>query len=152
MLFVGTYEHTIDSKGRLAIPSDIRHQVGADGADSLYAVLQEGPTLCLYTPRGFEKRSEELDNSERPADEVLEYEKIFYSLAQRLEIDPQGRIRLPERLLRLAGLGRDVVLIGVKDHLELQDRQSWEQSVQEILERKPEMLMNPRRMMRSKEE
>ena len=153
MLFVGHYEHTIDAKQRLAIPSDIRQRLDPErDGDDFFAVLQEGPTLCLYTERGFEKRAEQLDESERPADEVLVYEQMFYSLAQRLEVDKQGRVRLPERLMGLAGLGKDVVVIGVKDHLQIHDREAWNRRMEQLLKDRPDLLMNPRRAMRAEED
>lgn len=150
MLFVGCYEHSIDAKNRLAVPSDVRQRLDPErDGECLYAVIQEGPTLCLYTERGFEQRSEELDRSERPADELLLYEQVFYSLAQRLEIDSQGRVRLPQRLLELAGLGRDVVVLGVKDHLEVHEREAWNRRMERMLSERPDLLMSPRRAMRA---
>ena len=90
MLFTGTYEHTIDAKQRVAVPADIRERLDPqrDG-EALYAVVLEGPTLCLYTERQFEQRAEQLDNSERSPEEVLQYERMFYALARRLELDKQ---------------------------------------------------------------
>lgn len=148
MLFVGWHELTIDAKGRLAIPSDIRSQLNpATDGEVLYAVIQEGPTLGLYTQRGFEKRAEQLENSPRPAEEVLAYEQMFYALASRVELDKQGRVRLPERLVSIAGLDKDVVMIGVKDHLQIHDRKTWHAKVADTLANRPEMLMNPRRIV-----
>ena len=152
MLFVGTYEHTIDAKQRLAVPSEIRDGLKPErDGETFYAVLLEGPTLALYTERGFEKRAEELDRSERSPEEVLLYERIFYSNAARLEIDKQGRIRLPERLLNQVGLKRDVVLIGVKDHLEIHDREAWLKQMDDLLKSRQDLLMNPRRAMKQEE-
>jgi MraZ protein len=148
LLFVGTYEHTIDAKQRLAIPADVRQQLEAAGQRALYCVLIEGPTLALYTESGFAKRADELDHSERPADEVLLYERMFYSNAARIELDAQGRVRIPERLLATASLDREVVLIGVKDHLELHDRQTWNQHTKDLLAQRPDLLMNPRKAMK----
>ena len=82
---------------------------------------------------------------------MLEYEQMFYSLASRVEIDKQGRVRLPERLLRIAKLDREVVMIGVKDHLQIHDRTAWESKVADNLANRPELLMNPRRVMAAKE-
>ncbi len=150
MLFVGTYEHTIDAKQRLAIPSDIRDRLASsDEGDALYAVLQEGATLCLYTERGFEKRAEQLDDSERDAEELLLYEQMFYSLAQRVEIDKQGRVRLPERVVEMAGLGKEVVVLGVKDHLEVHDRTTWREKMDRFLAERKDLLQNPRRIMKA---
>lgn len=154
MVFTGTYEHTIDSKNRLAIPSDIRHQIqrqmGAAEGDAiyLYVTLGEDQSLSLYTEDGFEQRARELDDSELAPQDLLAYERMLFSLARRVEVDKQGRVRLPDNLLNQTGLASEVVLLGVKDHLEVRDRQSWMDHVQRMLQEKPGMLMNPRRAMR----
>jgi len=153
LLFVGTYQHSIDAKQRLAIPSDIRDRIrSSDTGEALYAVLLEGPTLCLYTEQGFEKRAQQLDESQRAPEDVLLYEQMFYSLAQRVELDKQGRVRLPERLIEMAGLGKDVVILGVKDHMQVHDRGKWEEKMQQLMAERPDLLMNPRRVMRAKDD
>ncbi len=154
MVFTGTYEHSIDSKNRLAIPSDIRHQIqrqmGAAEGDAifLYVTLGEDQALALYTEEGFEQRARELDNSQLDAADLLAYERLLFSLARRVELDKQGRVRLPENLLKQSGLPAEVVLLGVKDHLEVRDREQWDDHVRQILQDRPQMLMNPRRAMR----
>ena len=154
MVFTGTFEHTIDAKNRLAIPSEIRASLRDSGDPSrpervhLYVTLGEGNALCLYTEQGFEQRAIELDNSELEADQLLAYERIFFSLARRVEVDKQGRIRLPESILKMTDLSPEVVLIGVKDHIEIRDRQTWQTHVQQLLSASPQILMNPRRAMK----
>ncbi|MEX0885272.1 MAG: hypothetical protein WD009_02430 [Phycisphaeraceae bacterium] len=154
MVFTGTYEHAIDTKNRLAIPSEIRSQIQREvgtlegEAVPLYVTLGEQRTLCIYTERDFERRADELDSSQLDAGELLGYERLFFSLARRVELDRQGRVRLPETLLKQTGLGAEVVLLGVKDHLEVHDRQAWTEYVSQVLAEKPEVLMNPRRAMR----
>lgn len=154
MVFTGTYEHTIDAKNRLAIPSNIRNRVsrraGKDEPVVWYVTLGSGTNLCLYTEEGFEQRAAELDSSERDPDEVLEYERVLFTLAQDVEMDKAGRVRLPESLLGRVGLGKDVVLLGVKDHLEIHDREQWNQYIDGVLDRQPELLKNPRQVMRAK--
>ncbi|MEX0654084.1 MAG: hypothetical protein WD534_13545 [Phycisphaeraceae bacterium] len=154
MVFTGTYEHAIDKKNRLAIPADIRGQiqraVGAAEGDTvyLYVTLGDDQALSLYTEDGFEQRARELDDSELNAGDLLAYERLLFSLARRVELDRQGRVRLPDNLLKQAGLGSEVVLLGVKDHLEVRDRESWNEYVQQMLKSQPQVLMNPRRAMR----
>ncbi|MCE9591532.1 MAG: hypothetical protein K8S99_13520 [Planctomycetes bacterium] len=156
MVFTGTYEHSIDAKNRLAIPAEIRAQlwdarperVVRDAPVSVYVTLGEKQSLCLYTEQSFEQRASELDRSELDPEEVLEYERLWYSLSRKVEIDAQGRVRMPDHLLEMAGLGKDVVLIGAKDRVEIRDRQSWHAHVKESLARRPNMLMNPRRAMK----
>lgn len=151
MVFTGTYEHSIDAKNRLAIPAEVRAQLQTDADHArpahLYVTLGEGQALCLYTERSFEKRAEELDHSNLEPDQLLAYERLMFSLARRVELDGQGRVRLPENLLQMAKLKADVVLIGVKDHLEVRDREVWQSHVKHMLELQPQLLMNPRRAM-----
>lgn len=154
MVFTGTYEHTIDAKNRLAIPSEIRSQiqrsagVGDGEPVCVYVTLGESQALCLYTEAGFEQRADELDRSELDPAQLLEYERVFFSLARRVEIDRQGRVRLPENLLKQSHLETEVVLLGVKDHLEVRDRKSWQEYVEQILRGQPGVLRNPRQAMR----
>lgn len=160
MIFTGTHEHTIDSKNRLAIPSEMRQQLvrAIHGRDAdpkqaegivLYVTPGEGSCLYVYTEDGFERRAEQLDHSEMEAGELLAYERMFFSHAQRVETDKQGRVRLPESLKAHAGLGDEVVLLGVKDHLEIMDRETWQGWRSEMLSSKPGIMMNPRRAMKA---
>lgn len=162
LVFTGTFEHTIDAKNRLAIPSEIRallepanagatgNPEAAGGSVFLYVTLSEGQVLSLYPEAAFAQRARELDNSELDPAEILEYERVMFSLTRRVELDKQGRVRLPEELLKMTKLGTDVVLLGVKDHLEIRDRQAWLDHVQQVLARQPGLLVNPRQLMRKK--
>lgn len=154
MVFTGTYEHTIDAKKRLAVPAELRGQIqratGTAGDDPLVLIvaLGEGGSLRLYTEPVFERRAEELETSELDADELLDYERVFFSLARRVEMDRAGRVRLPDNLLEMAGLGSDVVLLGVKDHLEVRDREAWRAHLADVLQSRASLLMDPRRAMK----
>lgn len=148
MVFTGTYEHAIDAKNRVAIPAEIRTLVQARRSDTavLYVTLGEGNALCLYTEAGFEARAAELLGSDGDKDQVLMYERVWFSLARRVELDSAGRVRLPESLLKRAGLKAEVVLLGVNDHLEIRDRTAWYAYLQQALAEQPSLLMNPRRV------
>ncbi|MAE62091.1 MAG: hypothetical protein CMJ49_12125 [Planctomycetaceae bacterium] len=149
MLFNGSYERSIDAKQRLAIPSQVRHEIDREKAGpTLFAVVLQvqGPTLCLYTENDFRRLAELLDDSTKPAEEILQFEQVFFASARRVDIDKQGRIRLPEQLLEMAELKNDVVLLGVKDHLEVHDRLRWTQQRQQMLADNPKLMINPRLM------
>lgn len=159
MLFTGTYNHSIDTKNRLAVPSEVRRRLQAAEIIAnphvtcelpvfMYVTLGESNTLCLYAEKDFEKRAEQLESSELDPVELLAYEQLMFSLAERIELDAQGRLRVPDHLLKRAKLGTDVVVIGVRDHLEVKDRAAWQTYVEETLAANPNMLMNPRRAMR----
>lgn len=156
MVFTGTYDHTIDPKNRLAIPAELRAQIKrsakAESGDSvlLYVTLGTDRSLCLYTEKGFNQRAKELDHSEMDPHELLEYERVFYSLSKSVELDKQGRVTLPGDLLSRSGLGTEVVLIGVKDHIQVLDRKAWNQQLDQVLKDRPEIMMNPRIAMRAR--
>lgn len=153
MVFTGQHDRTIDDKGRLQIPSDVRSQIQrslklAEGDPVvLYVAPLRGDALSLYTETEFERRAEQLEQSAWEGDRVLEFELAMFPLSQRVELDRAGRIRLPEHLTTRAGLGKDVVLLGVKDHLEVRDRQAWESWVDRLLDEQPNVLVNPRTVL-----
>jgi MraZ protein len=151
LVLTGAFEHTIDAKNRLAVPSELRAAMGHADRDEpvvVYVTLGEQDSLCIYPEPVFERRAAELDQSQVDTDEVLAWEEAWYGLARRVELDGQGRLRLPESLLTLANLGKEVVLIGVKDHIRVRDRAAWKAHLDAVLAKKKSMLLNPRRMMR----
>jgi MraZ protein len=162
LVFTGTYEHAIDAKNRLAVPAEIRALLAREARGShdepmhwlvtLGEKVGDDQGLCLYTEEGFARRADELDHSELEAEELLAYERLMFSLARRVEMDRQGRVRLPDNLLKMTGLGGDVVLIGVKDHLEIRDRDKWQRHVASMLAQRPDIVANPRRLMRRRRE
>ncbi len=155
MVFTGEYEHTIDSKNRISIPSEIRALMraerGGDGSDTLifYVTLGESGSLCLYSEKGFCERAEELKNSNATPDFLLAFEGLWFSLARRVEIDSAGRLRLPENLLKRRDLGSQVVLLGMNDHVEIRSRDIWQQYVDQALVDHGKILVNPRRAARA---
>ncbi len=82
-----------------------------------------------------------------PDEDLLEFEELLYSQASRVEMDKSGRIRVPERLLKQASLGSSVVLLGVKDHLELRDPERWAGQRDDKLAKQAELMMRARRAM-----
>lgn len=131
MVFTGFYEHAIDPKNRLAIPAKHRSQIDPkrDG-NGLYLVPGQPPDrLWLYTVRHFEQLAARADSALIPDDNQLRFEQVFFPLAEHVECDSQGRILIPERMLRQARLGREVVICGVRDHLEIRRRDDFEKEL-----------------------
>ncbi|MGB0768957.1 MAG: division/cell wall cluster transcriptional repressor MraZ [Phycisphaeraceae bacterium] len=153
MVFTGTYEHAIDAKHRLAIPSDIRRELqrglgtGEGDAVVLYCVLGGADVLCLYTEPGYHRLAEELRRSDVEPEALLAYEEVFYASSKRIDMDGAGRIRLPEHLLKQTGLSGEVVIAGAGDHLKIRDRGAWAQRLESVLQDQPNLLVNPRMML-----
>src|SRR4051812_9289698 len=100
VLFTGEYEHTIDAKQRLAIPSEIRSRLDPKiHGQSFYLTLGANLHLWLWPEKTFETMAGAHESSLLKPEEMMEYEEILFSQASRLEIDTAGRIRLPERML-----------------------------------------------------
>jgi len=159
LIFTGTYEHTIDQKQRLAIPAPLRatirrvlgDAIGDDPKASgavLYVVPTEVDALSLYTEPAFERLAAALDDSPLDAQELLDYERRLYSQTHQVEIDKQGRIRLPESLIQKAGLGSEIVLLGVKDRIEVRDKAVWLAKDGQGFEQNPGLWVNPRMKIR----
>lgn len=127
-MLLGEYEHTLDAKGRLAIPARFRSQMGPG------AVLSKGMGTCLslYTLERWEEKSNELV-ARMASDELRDFERRIYPSACEVELDGQGRIVIPAKLRTYARLETNVTIIGVRDHMEIWDRETW-QSYQERLD------------------
>jgi MraZ protein len=128
MFFVGTYELTIDAKSRLSIPHAIRSKMNCDtDGRSFYVVPgQRRGTLAMYPERYFEQARAQIPPPEQLSEDGHEWRQFEYSQSALLDPDNQGRILIPERLLKRAGIGREVTLIGVQDRLELWSRAEFD--------------------------
>jgi len=148
VLFTGEYEHAIDAKQRLAIPADIRAVLDPHlHGEAFYLVPGPNGALWLWPERIFQQMAGAMERSLLPAEEMMEFEELLFSQAARSELDSTGRIRLPERLLLWAGLTARVVILGVKDHLELRDPDAWNIRRQEKLDKHGEIMLRARRAL-----
>lgn len=115
----------MDEKLRLAVPKRLRDEYQEGEITNLYAAPGIDRCLVLYSPAGFEKFAQKVEEQPAYRTDVRSYTRLFYAQAEKLDLDSQGRIRLPERLTKLAGLTREVVLIGVHDRAEIWDQAVW---------------------------
>ena len=146
MLFTGEYEHTIDAKHRVAIPSEIRSRLDPKlHGSAFYLAPGTDASLWLWPEKTFEMLASTSEQSLLPDEDLAEFEELLYSQSAWVEPDKSGRIRIPERLLTLAGLESAVVILGVKDHLELRDPAAWARRRDEKLAKQSEIVMRARR-------
>jgi MraZ protein len=147
-VFTGEYEYTIDAKQRLAIPADVRSQLDEERhGRAFYAVPGPNGALWLWPEVTFEQMSGAAEQSLLPAEEMMEFEELLYSQAARVSLDKAGRVRVPERLLQSAGIGQRVVILGVKDHLELRDPGAWAARRRDKLAKQGEIMLRARRAL-----
>lgn len=119
-MFMGEYNHTIDDKGRIIIPSKLRTELGEN------FVVTRGLDNCLaiYTSDGWAKIIEQYKQLPNIG-ETRSFLRFIISGATTLEFDKQGRINIPSSLINFADLSKDCSIIGVGDHMEIWDTNHW---------------------------
>jgi transcriptional regulator MraZ len=128
-MLLGEYEHTIDDKNRLTLPARFR------GAFAEGIVVTRGMDGCLnaYAPHDWAKVVEGRLAALHPlSKEGRRMHRFFFSGASEGALDKQGRVNVPAALIQHAKLGRDVVVAGVNDHLEIWDRAAWQRELVEV--------------------
>lgn len=120
-MFTGEYQHTIDEKGRVSIPSKVREELGGS------FFVTKGPDHCLfiYTAADWQNlclkgKKLSFTNSSSRA-----FSRLFFSGAAELEFDKLGRVLVPGTLRQYASLNKDVIIIGVGTRLEMWDKDAW---------------------------
>lgn len=129
MFLVGRFDLTIDSKNRLSVPFMLRRKLDETNTGHGFYVLpglKEG-TLILYPDKYLERLRGQAVPPEGLSAEAYEGALIEFSSYMAVEPDSQGRILLPDRLLKMAGIKTEVTLTGVVDHLCLWDRARFEE-------------------------
>jgi len=128
-MLLGEYEHTIDDKNRLTLPARFR------GAFEEGIVVTRGMDGCLYAYAPVDWHqvvASRLASLDPLSKEGRRMQRFFFSGAAEGSLDKQGRVGLPAALLQHAKLGRDVVVAGVNDHLEIWDRAAWQRELAEV--------------------
>jgi MraZ protein len=126
MLLTGTFFRALDEKQRLGLPKPLREIIQRTGQTVFYLAPGTDGSLAFYTESAFTRLADQLDQSSPNSQETRAFSRLFFAQAQRVEVDGHGRLRIPVELVRLARLSKEVVLIGVRDHVEIWNRSEWE--------------------------
>jgi len=121
-LFIGEYSHSIDHKGRLAIPAKFKKELLRG------AVVTRGLDNCLfvYTKNEWGKLAEKLSTLPISQKNSRAFARLMLAGAMDVSLDSQGRIILPEYLREFAGIGKQVVIAGLYSRLEIWDMRKWQ--------------------------
>ena len=129
-MLLGEHEHTIDEKNRLTLPAKFR-QAMAGGI-----VLTRGLDACVeaYPAEDWHALVESSLAGLNPlSHETRVIERFYYTGAVEAQPDKQGRVMLPPALIEHGGLGREVVVVGMRDRLEIWDRAAWRTQLKEVM-------------------
>lgn len=120
-MFIGEYDHSIDQKGRVIVPSKFREGLG------IKFIVTKGLDNCLfaYPQNEWSLLEEKLKTLPLTSKEARTFVRFFFSGATECEVDKQGRILLPSNLREHAALDKDVVVIGVSTRVEIWSKERW---------------------------
>ena len=126
-MFLGEYQHNIDPKGRLIIPSKFRELLGEQ------FVITKGLDGCLfvYPMEGWHELEDKLKSLPLTQRDARAFARIFFSGASEGELDKQGRVLLPPNLRTYAHITKETMIIGVGTRFEIWDLDTWQQYNQE---------------------
>lgn len=130
----GTYEHSLDAKGRLFLPAKLQKELGTD----FYLAMGMDHCLAIYPEEKWRTFTERFASLPMAQAQMM---RPLFASATRCEADKQGRITVPQRLRQYAGLERDVVIIGVHDWAELWDAGRYHKNDEEMTPEKMKALV-----------
>jgi MraZ protein len=122
--FLGEYQHALDAKGRFILPARFRDHLG----DQAYVTSEEDGCLALWRPEEFDVKASEIRERARRGERDVE--RAFFAGAMEASPDRQGRVAIPTGLREFAALERDVVVVGLYDHIEIWDAAAWRRTKQ----------------------
>lgn len=122
-MFLGQYEHTIDEKGRMTIPSGYRDLL--DG--SAFVTRGFDQNLLVLPPDKFHQLAESISDASMTGSDGRDFRRWIFSSASRVDVDKAGRILIPQFLRTFAGLGSDAVVVGNGTYFEIWSSDQWSQ-------------------------
>lgn len=122
VMFMGEFQHSVDTKGRLIIPAKFREQLGD------HFVITRGLDQCLfgYTMEEWEKIEEKLKDLPVTKKDARAFTRFFFSGATEVDFDKQGRVNLPTTLVSYAKLEKECIILGVSNRFEIWAKDAWE--------------------------
>lgn len=122
-MFFGSFEHSLDEKNRLLIPSRLRGQLGT----KLFIMKGYEGCLCIYPEEQFAKYLDKLQSLPYESKLSRDIERISLSSVFELEIDKVNRVQIPTALVNKYSISKDVVVVGVIDHIEIWSKKKWDE-------------------------
>lgn len=137
-MFFGRFNHSLDDKGRLVIPSKMRDQFSR----LIYIMKGYDGALAIYKEQEFLKLVEQAEKLDFNKKNTRFYLRSQLASTCELELDKQGRVQIPTQLLNQYKIGKDVIIIGVGDHIEVWDKAIYEKYENEANENFEEIAEN----------
>ncbi len=125
-MFRGSYEHTVDSKGRVSVPSKFREIIADRYEGRLVLAMDYDRCLTVYPLEEWEKLEDKIRNLPTMKKEVRDFMRFLLASATECELDKQGRVLITPAHRQHAGITKNVTLVGIIDKIEIWDSKAWE--------------------------
>ena len=135
-MLIGEYQHSIDAKGRMNMPSKFRDDLGE------HFIVTKGLDNCLFVFSTQEWDEVAIKLKGMPISQSRDIQRFFFSGAVEVESDAQGRILIPAVLREYAGLSKDVIVTGAFSRVEIWDKEKWSQANSKITSDKAAQIMD----------
>ena len=122
----GTFEHSVDAKGRLIVPARLREELG----ETFYLAMGMDACLAIYPQETWNRFTEKFASLPMSQSAVM---RPLFANAAKCELDAQGRIVVPQKLRAYASLEKDVVILGVHDRAEIWAADTWRAREEEAM-------------------
>lgn len=122
-MLIGEYNHSIDIKGRIIMPAKFREDIG----DTFYITIsqEKGQCLKVYSPEQWQLFFEKVASIKESDKIAVRFKREVLSHSAECNVDKQGRILIPDILVKYANLEKDVTVIGQGSYIELWDYSKW---------------------------
>ena len=124
-MFYGEYEHTLDRKGRLIIPSKFREAIKEHYVERFFITRGLDKCLFMFAEDEWKLQEQKFKTMSFTKSEYRRFNRLYFSGASELAPDKQARILIPSYLKDYAGIKRDVYIIGVSNRIEIWSRENW---------------------------
>ena len=125
--FISCLSRSLDDKGRLMLPPEYREVLCAENTSGAFWITAFYGRLVAYLPNDWEKVVNELSSIKLPSPKLSHFKTKVLGLAQEIIPDLQGRIRIPQSLMREVGLVKDVMVVGMVNKFEIWDQARFDQ-------------------------
>ena len=122
-MFFGYFAHSLDEKGRLMIPRKMREELGY----KVYIMKGFDGSLSIYTESRYQKLVEEFSKLSFNQHKNRDYLRLQFASTYEMDVDKLGRVQLPTALLNKFNISRNVIVLGIGDHIEVWDAKKYQE-------------------------
>ncbi len=124
--FRGRFEHSLDEKGRIILPSTFRQKLGEN---AVMSVGLDESTITIYPEEEWNRLQDSLSETTLPDPVLRDIQIVLNTNAVDVEIDKQGRVKIPDYLLSVAKITKNVCIVGNASKIEIRDLNTWNQKI-----------------------